>query len=253
MAFAQTKVDKKAAAVVEEGRKLYQSEMASWYGSDLFMERYKAKENIGGYFSYTENDRNKCIFYSKDATPKVIGTISFDNTFSTSKAITDLEERALTANEMEYYHLRTETLKVVSSDTLYKQYNNTNYNIIPVVTEKERKVFILTAPTKSGVMLFGNDYLLTFDKSYKLLEQKQLHRSLIPINYGGKEILESSIHSHVLDELITSTDICTLLLYGRFSKMKSHLVMSKKYVSIWDCEKETLNVMTREAFEKIQK
>ena len=101
-------------------------------------------------------------------------------------------------------------------------------------------------------MLFGNDYLLTFDKNNKLSKQKQLHLSLIPIEYGKKDEIEGSIHSHVIDDLITSTDICTLMLYGKFAKMKTHYVMSKKYVSIWDCKKETLVVMTREAFEKIK-
>ena len=33
--------------------------------------------------------------------------------------------------------------------------------------------------------------------------------------------------------------------------LKEHFVVSEKYVSVWDCEKDTLNVMTREAFEKM--
>lgn len=250
--LGQSKIDKETAAILEEGKMLYKSEMASWYGSDIFMEKYKEHEKIGGYLSYTENDISKCIFYSNGETPVALGTITFDNTFNIETAKTDFAERDLTKSEFDLYKIRTEALRIINSDTLYKLYKNTNLNLIPIINNKERKVFVLTGPTNNGVMIFGNDYLLTFDKNSKLLKQKQLHRTLIPIEFGDKQEIESSIHSHVLDDLITSTDICTLMLYGRFAKIKTHYVMSKKYVSIWDCKKETLVVMTREAFDKIE-
>jgi len=250
--LGQSKIDKEASKIIEEGKVLYKSEMASWYGSDIFIEKYSQKEKIGGYLSYTENETSTCIFFSKDQKPKVIGTIRFDNTFKVETAKTDLAERELSENELGLYKIRTEALKIISSDTLYKRYKNTNLNLIPIITNKEKKVFVLTGPQNNGVMLFGNDYLLTFDNNNKLLKQKQLHKSLIPIEFGNKNEIEVTIHSHVIDDLITSTDICTLMLYGKFAKMKNHYVMSKNYVSIWDCKKETLAVMTREAFEKIK-
>ncbi len=250
--LGQSQLDKQTAAIIEEGKMLYKSEMASWYGTDIFMEKYNEKQKIGGYLSYSEKESSTCIFFSKEPNPKVIGTITFDNTFKVETAKTNLAERELSKNELGLYKIRTEALKIISTDTLYKMYKNTNLNLIPIITKKEKKVFVLTGPTNNGVMLFGNDYLLTFDNNYKLLNQKQLHKSLIPIEYGKSEEIESSVHSHILDDLITSTDICTLMLYGKFSKMKSHYVMSKKYVSIWDCKNETLEVMTREAFEKMK-
>ncbi|WP_236709493.1 hypothetical protein [Elizabethkingia ursingii] len=39
-----------AKEIKEEGIKLYRSEMASWYGTDVFLANYKNQENIGGYF-----------------------------------------------------------------------------------------------------------------------------------------------------------------------------------------------------------
>ena len=62
--FAQEKLDKKTKPIVAEGKLLYRSEMASWYGTDLFLEKYKSRENIGGYFSYLANDVPTCIFFS---------------------------------------------------------------------------------------------------------------------------------------------------------------------------------------------
>ena len=48
--LAQKTPDEEVQPVVEEGIRLYKSEMASWHGTDLFLERYKDRENIGGYF-----------------------------------------------------------------------------------------------------------------------------------------------------------------------------------------------------------
>jgi hypothetical protein len=250
--LGQSNIDNKTTAIIEEGKMLYKSEMASWYGTDIFMEKYSEKEKIGGYLSYTQNETSTCIFYSKDENPKVLGTISFDADFKVETAKTDWAEREMTGNELDLYKIRTEALKIINSDTLYKRYDNTNLNLIPLITNKEKKVFVLTGPKNNGVMIFGNDYLLTFDKNSKLIKQKQLHKSLISIEFGSKDEIEATIHSHILDDLITSTDICTLMLYGKFAKMKTHYVMSKKYVSIWDCKKEILAVMTREDFEKIK-
>ena len=47
--LGQSKIEKETAAIVEEGKMLYKSEMTSWYGSDIFKEKYSEKEKIGGY------------------------------------------------------------------------------------------------------------------------------------------------------------------------------------------------------------
>jgi hypothetical protein len=52
--FGQKNREEQAAQIVAEGKLLYKTEMASCYGTDLFLESYKDRENIGGYFSYTE-------------------------------------------------------------------------------------------------------------------------------------------------------------------------------------------------------
>ncbi|MBK8496280.1 MAG: hypothetical protein IPL50_15685 [Chitinophagaceae bacterium] len=60
-------------------------------------------------------------------------------------------------------------------------------------------------PKVSDVVVFGNDYLLTFNNDLELLEKKTLHRNIIPINYGkenesaqneGKTTF-GTMHSHL--------------------------------------------------------
>ncbi len=258
-AFGQKNPTEEAQPIVEEGKLLYRSEMAAWYGTDLFLEKYNNRENIGGYFSYTANDTSKCIFFSKTENPIVIGTISFDSTYDINTAKTDLSERKFTENETDLYIIRKLSLAEINSDTLFKTYNNTRLNLIPLINGKEKKVYVLTGPQKNGVVIFGNDYLLTFDKDNKLTHKKQLHKNIIPIYYGGEEEkdkqIEGAMHSHLPEtgDFITATDVCTLMLYEKFAKWKTHNVVTKKYLNIWNCETDQLTVISMDAVEKINK
>lgn len=259
LSYAQKTPTELAKPIVDEGKRLYKSEMASWYGTDLFLEKHPDRSNVGGYFSYTENDISKCIFFSKGESPKVIGTISFDSSYNTKTASVDLSERAFSGNELDLYVIRKNALSIVNSDTLFKSYQNTSLNLIPLINGTDKKVYILTGPQQGGVVIFGNDYLLTFGADNKLISKKNLHRNIISIKYGnkeedGKEIV-GTMHSHLPEtgEFITPTDICTLMLYAKFAKWQQHYVVSEKYFNIWNCNVNELTVLPKEAMDKIFK
>jgi hypothetical protein len=63
------------------------------------------------------------------------------------------------------------------------------------------------------------------------------------------------MHNHLPEtgEYITATDICTLMLYSKFAKWKTHNVVSKKYLNMWNCETNTLTVIPMDTVEKINK
>jgi len=257
--FGQKNPTEEAQPIVAEGKLLYKSEMASWYGTDLFIENYKDRENIGGYFSYTDKDLSKCIFFSKAEEPKVIGTVSFDSTYNIKTADLNLTERGFTKTENDLYEIRKLALTEINADTLFKTYKNTNLNLIPIINGTDKKVYVLTGPQNSGVVIFGNDYLLTFDDNNNLLFKKQLHKNIIPVYYGGKEEEGKksigAMHSHLPEtgEFITATDICTLMLYEKFAKWQQHIVVSEKYMNIWSCTADQLTVIPREVVDKIEK
>lgn len=227
-----------------------------WNG--CFLEHYKNTANIGGYFSYIEQDISKCIFFSKIDKPRVIGTVFFDSTYNSKNAKIDLKERDFTDLENDLYTMRVITLAEINSDTsLFKKYESTNLNLIPLIHNAERKVYVLTGPQQNGVVIFGNDYLLTFDDNNNLTSKKQLHRNIISIhdNVGNGEKAVATIHSHLPEtgDFITATDICTLMLYEKFTTWKQHNVVSKNYLNIWNCLTDTLIVISMDAFNKINK
>lgn len=254
--FSQKSVDQQIESIKKEGVKLYKSEMASWYGTDIFIEQYQNKENIGGYLSYSEKDKNICIFYSNSNKPKVIGTIGFDDSFDITKANIDLTERAFNSTENQLYILRKKAQDIIYNDetSFFQHYENTKFNLIPLIEKEVSKVYLLTGPSISNVVVFGNDYLLTFNKQNELIDKKALHKNIIPIEFGEEgENIESTMHSHLPEtgDLMTATDICTLMLYGKFTSWKKHLVVSENYLNIWNMADDSYHIMTMDAVNKI--
>jgi len=253
--FGQSKEEKE---ILREGKKLYRSEMASWYGTDIFLEKFSdQRENAGGYFSYAENDKSICVFFSKDETPRILATFSFDSTYNVNTAVVDGQERELSKLEADLLAIRKIALAELRTDTLFKVYRDMNPNLIPMNDDKGKRVYILTGPQKQGIVVFGNDYLLTFNSENELREKKRLHKNIISIDYGEKDgkIILSTMHTHLPEtgDLITATDVCTLMLYEKYAKWGQHIVISQENVSLWDCSKDQLVVLTRKAWDKIYK
>jgi hypothetical protein len=91
---AQDKTDEIADSITTIGKELYRSEMASWYGTDIFLERFKEqRQNIGGYFSYNDSGFSNCIFFEKGENPQVLSTIKFDSTYRVVNAQVDSVKR----------------------------------------------------------------------------------------------------------------------------------------------------------------
>lgn len=251
-AQAQRKITKKTDPIVEEGKYLYQLEKASWHGTDLMLERVSDRNTIGGYFSYVESDSPTCVFFSQGEQPQIIATIRFDQTLNPESAKILLQERAFSSTEQDLFDIRSKALAKVSSDTMFKRYQNTNLNIIPVIRNGEKKVFVITGPQVAGVIVLGNDYLIRFDKRNDIIETNAIHQNIIPVEYDDSDgDISFHSHAHNTGDFITSTDICTLMLYGPFTKWKTHYVMSENYVCVWDFVNNDLSVITREAWDNI--
>jgi hypothetical protein len=71
-----------ADSIQREATMLYRSEMASWYGTDTFLERFKSKQGlIGGYISYDTGKGVNNVFFGKGDDPAVLSTITFNYAF----------------------------------------------------------------------------------------------------------------------------------------------------------------------------
>lgn len=139
-------------------------------------------------------------------------------------------------------------------DNFFSFYENTSLNFIPVIKNNEKKVFVLTGPQVSGIVIIGNDYIINYDKNNAFKNKSKIHNSILQFPYTSENeenAIESTYHSHVITNYISSTDICTFLLYRDFVEWKQHIVISQKEVSIFNLERETLFTMKKKDWEKI--
>lgn len=246
--------------VLSEGKKLFRLEKASWIATDIIIEEQKIiRDSIGGYLSY-ENERNHIItiFYDRSNICRIIARFEFDS-LPKNKPIkvdynnlnkSELEERLIT--------IRKDVIAQISKneDSYFSFYQNTSFNPVLIVDDKNIKVFILTGPKTNENLLLGNDYLLVYNKKNKLKDKEKIHKSLIKIPFeppAEAKGAEITMHSHIVTDLITSTDICSMLLYKDKIKWKEHYVISQKYVSIFNIEKEELTIQTIDEFKEKNK
>ncbi|GAB5558137.1 MAG: hypothetical protein SchgKO_23500 [Schleiferiaceae bacterium] len=240
---------------VEEGYRLYKAEMAAWHGSDLFNAKNTEKITPGGYVAYPDGEKETvCVFFDKEDSDVVIFEVTFDEDFTLETADIEFKERKATRKEKKLFSMRSMTIDQFQSDTLFKFYQNTSPNIIPISDELGERVYVLTGPQQSGVILFGNDYLLTFDDDLNHVNTEALHKSLIAV-FTNEEDVKKHIHTHLPDKnpFMTATDLCTILLYSKYCEIESFSVISEKYLSWWDRSSGKPFAMTREALDKIER
>ncbi|MGY3213480.1 hypothetical protein [Mucilaginibacter sp. HD30] len=251
----QRDLTKVADSIRAEAEVLFRSEFASWYGSDIFSEKCKVRRaSASGYLSYDNGKNLINVFYSDGEIPTVVSTISFGYDFNASNYKLDTTDRPFNPTERALYSMRKAAIAQMNRDTLFKVYKNANLNPIPIINNGKKMVYALTGPTISGVVLFGNDYLLNFDKDNNIIAKRKLHKNLIPVQTkdNSGQITVGGIHMHLPEtgDFITATDICTLMLYEKFTTWKQHIVLSQNYTSIWDCERNKLSIVTAEEWKK---
>jgi len=251
--FSQAKV---AEAILNEGKLLYRLELGSWYGTDNLMSKLTTKkDSIGGYLSYVNlENRINTIFFSSTNPNYILVRYEFDSLPQPEPLKIDISNHGATDLEKDLISLRLDAVAraTANKDKFFSFYENTSLNFIPIINENERAVFVLTGPQNTDAILLGNDYKLFYNKKNKFVKNENIHNTLIVLPTDNEEnTVVTSMHSHVLSDYISSTDVCTLLLYKNYASWTQHIVVSANNVSIFDMEKETLFIMTADAWEKI--
>lgn len=238
---------------------LYKLEQASWNASDLItsVTGLTSLDSIRGYLSYGWGNEYNAIFYGGEKKDRIYGHFVFDSLLSVETAVIDLMPRNANSKEKPLIALREDADELIKRDAgkFFERFEKTSFNLIPVITEKGKKVVVLTGPQETGNVLFGNDYELHYTADNKFKSQTKLHSDLSVAPMEAKSqggVVYAELHAHAGGDApyITATDICTLLLYGEYTNWTQHFVISDKFVSIWDLQKKSLQVITRKEWDK---
>lgn len=245
-----------ADSINTEGEMLYHSEWASGHSTQIFASRFGGKKLLsGGYFSYETKKGMTTIFFSKNENPAVMATVKFEHGLDSSQYSIDTITRKFTGNEKEFYTIRSKAAQVVLNDTLFQFYQNISLNLVPIIKNGAKRVYVITAQTSPDEVLLGNDYLINFDKDDDIIKKTKLHNNLIPLGTGGKDAIKASSHVHLgnTSPFITATDICAFKLWKPKTTWVISFVSSAGYVSAFYFRDEFLEIFTQAEFEKKMK
>jgi hypothetical protein len=257
--FAQKKEQIETDKRVAEGFRIYRSEMASWYGSDLFVAKYPEPEASGGYVSYEDTLAGetvaKCVFISKEVAPVAIATFTFDSSYNSEMATIEFKARPLTLLEGDLMAMRASAKELIAKDPLFQSYKGTTFNLVPVIYKGIRKVYVLTGTSRNGVVIMGNDYEIDFDSKGFIADKRKVHKSLLELPGQPEGTTATVMHNHLPEtgDLITPTEVCTLLLYGPFTNWETHMIYGRKFTTFWSMKQKTAIVLTKGAVERIAK
>ena len=245
-----------ADSIKEEGEMLYHSEWASGHSAQIFTSSFTGKKLLSdGYFSYETKTGMTTIFFSKNEDPIVLAAVRFDHGFDSSKYSIDTITRKFTEDEKEFYSIRSKAAQAVLNDTLFKIFPYTSLNLVPIIKNGAKRVYIITAQTAPDEVLLGNDYLINLDKNNDIIKKTKLHNNLIPLGTGGKDAIKASSHQHLgeTSPYVTATDICAFKLWKSKTTWVISFVVSAGYVSAWHFSDEFLQILTQAEWKKIMK
>ena len=249
-------------AILEDGQRLYQMEMATRLGVEIFTnDLYDLHAKTGGYFPYKDGKLFKCVFYNKLAEAEIVATISFDSTFNAQNEMVNTTLRPMNWLEKDLYKMNEHALDDIKRDTtFYKFYTNTTTSLLPFVDKNHRSIYVITKSLDPTVVIFGNDYQIDFDNAGYIASRRVLHDSLITMETSSKdpyadESMEAVTHRHSggTGEYMTPTDVCTIMLNQKKSCWQHQVVIGPNYVSVWYCDVNEFQATTKKEWYKFNK
>lgn len=251
-AFGQVDLETIRKEILDEGNLLYDNIQKS----DLSLSNYKDKLNpTFNLISLMYLDGNKEIVivfpFDKDSI-SVLATFQYQND---SLISSDFTKRPKSAEETILEDIYRNSL---SAGMMYSEMSgvkNISYWIVIVKDEFGFTSYFLTKPLQGDIIPIGNDFKNNYNKKGKWKNFDNIHNNYIPISINTPDDSEKAnktfhTHSYPNTQFITATDICILKLYSKKTKFKKHYVVSKKYISEYDLEKDELTIMTREEFKR---
>lgn len=200
---------KELAAITERGKLLYEYDQAAWHASDAV--QMANPKNVEGqrYIAKKENGKWTVVFGKLNE-----GGSRFDITYEANEQAT-LRQFAVRQEPAErqdegffLYAARAIELAMRDFGATSRPYN---VAVLPAPGE-QLYVYMYPAQTKARVYPLGGDarYLVS-DDGMKLLEKRQMHKTIIETapKSGKKNV--AGFHTHILSDLPEDTDVFHVL------------------------------------------
>lgn len=197
------------AAITERGRLLYEYDQAAWHASDAVQMANPKNAEGQRYIAKKENGKWTVVFGKLNEDRSRFGISYEADEQATLRQFLVRQESAERQDEGFFlYAARAIEIAMKDLGAVSRPYN---VAALPVPPD-QLYVYLYPAQTKALVYPLGGDvrYLVSADGT-KILEKRQMHKTIIDAAPKARKKAVAGYHTHVLSELPEDTDVFHVL------------------------------------------
>jgi hypothetical protein len=197
------------AAITERGRVLYEYDQAAWHATDAVQLANPKTVEGQHYIAKKENGKWRVVFGRLSEDHSRFG-ISYEAMQQEQPREFTVEKEPEARQDDGFFLFAARAIEIALKD-----FGGTSrpYDVavLPAAAE-QLYVYLYPAQTKARVYPLGGDvrYLMTADGT-KILEKRQMHKTVIETAPSHKGKAVAGFHTHVLSDLVEDTDVFHVL------------------------------------------
>ena len=194
---------------------------------------------------YTDKEIKSIVFSKKTENNQILQTIKYSDSLSVLHI--DSIPRDKTSDEELYVKM------------YFNMYASSFYFPLPkdfwaIIENKGDRFDSYMIPQQNDpkIVMFGHDYLFTYKLNGDFKNFKFIHNNPIPIPaIKSSDDFQGTAHEHANrnSKFISAIDIANILVSINRIDWDRHIVISKKYVSIFDLKTKTLKIELKKDYE----
>jgi len=233
--------------ITERGRQLAQYDVAAWYASDAVVATNPPQGSVARYIARKEGDTWRVMFGRlNDNHDKFL--IAYEATQGASPKEFTVKKNNPPKEDVGFFLAAAKGIETSLAD-FRGEARAYNVAVLPAPSN-QIYVYVVPAQTRQDIFPLGGDarYLIAEDGS-KIVEKRQLHKSIIEFSPSRDQNVEAGFHIAVLDDIPEDTDVFHVLT--RRPGVPEY-VGTKQYVFRIETDGTINYLMTMEAFRKMK-
>ena len=239
---------KELAAISERGKDLYSYDEAAWHSTDAVL---LLKPSEGSFDSYIAQKKGEkwIVVYGKLSAVRDTYIVVYEATQSSLPGQFTVQKFDKPKEDRGFFLQAALAIDLAKND-FGKASRPYNVAVLPAA-DGQLYIYLVPAQTVSGIFPLGGDvrYLYSPDKK-KIIEKRQLHKSVIEFQVPKDQIPQSSYHTAIMDDIPEDSDVFHVLT--RQPKIPE-LIVTSQFVYQVKPDGTIIYLMKREDFLKIGK
>jgi len=232
--------------ITERGRQLAEYDVAAWHATDAVLKLKPEQSSVGRYIA-RKSDSKWTVVFGRLNEKRDRFLIAYEASQGLSPREFTVKKYEVPKEDASFYLFAAKAFDISLADF---RGENRPYNVAALPADSNQiYVYVLPAQTKQGVYPLGGDvrYRISADGS-RIIEKRQLHKTIIEFSFGEGQTAEAGFHTAVLDDIPEDTDVFLVLTR---KPSVPQWIGTRKYVYKIELDGTVKYLMTIEAFRKI--